>query len=230
LLLVAYVGTQFFLGSVVKAGVNKVGPRITQSKVELASASLSPLSGAGTLVGLSVGNPAGWTNGNALSVGRVHFVVEPLSILHDTVVINELTVEQAEFSYETHLVSSNIGDLMNNIEASVGNKTDAPVKDAKPRKYIVRHFRLDRAKVTVGVGSAAIPLAVPQIDLTNLGVAEGGLTSGQLAFALLRQVTPNIIAATTEATAHLNGTMGAAAGNAVKRASESLQKWLGTKK
>jgi len=53
LLLVAYVTAQFFLGSIIKATVNKAGPGLTQSKVELADASLSPLTGTGTL--LSVG-------------------------------------------------------------------------------------------------------------------------------------------------------------------------------
>jgi len=56
LCLVAYVVATFFLGSIVKTGVNKFGPKITQTKVELASAKISP-TGTGTLTGLTVGNP-----------------------------------------------------------------------------------------------------------------------------------------------------------------------------
>jgi uncharacterized protein involved in outer membrane biogenesis len=230
LVLVAYVAGQFFLGSIVKAGVNKMGPSVTQSKVVLAGASISPFSGAGTLTGLSVGNPQGWSDANALYLGRVDFAVQPSSLLKEVIVINDLSVTEPAFAYETHIVSSNIGDLLKNIEASVGAKTQ-PVdsKTAKPHKFIVRHLRLQNAKVSIGVGAAAIPLPMPDVELTDLGVKEGGLTSSQLSFAIMRAVMPNIITATTQAAGKIGGTMGAAAGDAVKKAGEGLQRLLGGK-
>lgn len=230
LLLVGYVIAQYFLGSLVRTGVNRMGPRITQSRVELADASVSPLSGAGTMSGLAVGNPAGWSGANALYVGKLRFAVQPRSLFDETIVINDLVIDQPEFTYETRLISSNIGDLMKNIEQAVGGRTDAADQSGRARKFIVKHVRLEHGKVTVGVGPAAIPLEVPAIELSDLGVAEGGLTSSQLAFAVLREVLPNILSATTSATGKLGSTTGAAAADAVKRAGESLQKWLGGKK
>lgn len=230
LVLIAYVAVQFFLGSIVKTGVNRVGPRVTQTRVELADASISPLSGEGTLERFTVGNPQGWSSGNLLQVGRVHFSVEPGSLLDETIVIRELVVEQPEFVYETRLVSSNIGDLLKNIEASVGQRPETTEPDAKPRKFIVRHFRMADAKVAIGVGPAALPLAVPGIELNDLGVREGGLTSSQLAFAVVREILPQIIAATTDAAGKIGGTMGAAASESLKKAGENLQKFLGGEK
>lgn len=230
LVLVVYIGGQFFLGSLVKAGVNQVGPRVTQSKVVLEGASISPLSGSGSLSGLSVGNPSGWSDGNALYLGRVDFAVQPSSLLHDVIVVNDLSVTEPAFLYETHVVSSNIGDLLKNIEAAVGGKAEPAAKNEKPKKFIVKHLRLQKAKVTVGVGPAGIPLPMPDLELTDLGVKEGGLTAGQLSFAIMRAVMPNIISATTQAAGKIGGTMGAAAGDAVKKAGEGLQKFLGGKK
>src|SRR6186713_2813336 len=54
LLVGLYVTMQFFLGGIVKSAVNKYGPGITQTKVELQGANISPLSGEGTLNGLAV--------------------------------------------------------------------------------------------------------------------------------------------------------------------------------
>lgn len=232
LALIGYVTLQFFLGSIVKTGVNQVGPRVTQSKVELGGASLSPLSGTGTLTNLNVGNPTGWSSGNLLHVSRVQFDVEPMSVFDETLVINELVVEQPEFVYETKIVSSNLGDLLKNIEASVGQGADKTTPDpqAKPRKFIVRHFHLAGAKVAVGVGPAAVPLSLPAIELKDLGVAEGGLTSGQLAGVVLRELMPQIIAATTDAASTLGGTMGSAASESLKKAGENLKKFLGGNK
>lgn len=230
LVLVAYLAGQFFLGSILKTGVNRVGPRVTQSKVVLEDASISPFSGSGSLSGLSVGNPQGWSDANALYLGRIEFAVQPTSLLHEVIVVNDLSISEPAFTYETRVVSSNIGDLLKNIEAAVGSKAEPAAKDEKPRKFIVKHLRLQNAKVTVGVGPAAVPLTMPDIELTDLGVKEGGLTSGQLSFAIMRAVMPNIIAATTQAAGKLTGTMGAAAGDAVKKAGEGLQKMLGGKK
>jgi hypothetical protein len=230
LVLAAYVTAQFFLGSIVKAGVNKGGPSLTQSKVELQEASISPLSGSGTLTGLSVGNPQGWSDARALYLGKMHFDVAPLSLFREAIVVNDLTIDQPEFAYETHLVSSNIGDLMKNIEAAVGGKSTPAEKNGPQKKFIVKHFRLQNAKVSIGVGAAAIPLTLPPIELTDLGVKEGGLTASQLTFAVMKEVVPEIIGATTQAAGKLGGTMGAAAGDAVKKAGEGLQKFFGGKK
>ena len=228
LVLITYVAGQFFLGSAVKTGVNNVGPRVTQTKVELNDASLSPFSGTGTLTGLTVGNPTGWSDTNALSLGRIHFDVEPTSVLSDTIVINELVIDQPELTYETKVVASNIGDLLKNIEASVGGGTDKPDDpNAKPRKFIVKHFRLADGKVTVGVGPAALPLPLPSLELNDLGVKEGGLTAGQLSFAVMRQVLANVVTATTGAALKSGGTLGAGATEQLKKTGENLKKLFG---
>jgi hypothetical protein len=231
LVVIVYVAGQFFLGSAVKAGVNTVGPRLTQTKVVLADASISPLTGTGTLSGLAVGNPAGWSDRNAFYLGRVHLNVEPRSVLGDTIVINDLTIDQPEINYETHVVSSNISDLLKNIEASVGGGKETPEeKGGKPRKFIVKHFKLADGKVTLGVGPAALPLPLPPLELNDLGVKEGGLTAGQLTFAVTRQVLANIITATTQAGGKIGGTMGATTAEAVKKAGEGLKKLFGGEK
>jgi uncharacterized protein involved in outer membrane biogenesis len=228
--LIAYVSAQFFLGSIVKAGVNNAGPRLTQSNVVLEAAKISPLSGTGTLKGFTVGNPQGWSDAPAIYLGEMHLDLEPMSFFDDAIVVNDLTIEKPEFVYETRLVSSNIGDLLKNIEAAVGPSGEAQESEAKPRKLIVKHFLLQNAKVTLGVGQTAIPLTLPPIELTDLGVKEGGLTPGQLSFAIMKQITPQIIAAATKSGGALSEAIGPAATDAVKKASEGLQKMLGGKK
>lgn len=217
LLIVAYVGLSFFLGSIVRAGVNRFGPQITGTKVELAEAEISPLSGSGTLHGLVVGNPKGWSDANLFSVGKMHVKMRPFSVLGDHIVIDEITIENPEFLYETKIISSNVGDLLKNIQGSSDNKTaDATTKSGKPLKFEVKHFHLEGGKVTVGVGAAAVPVPMPPIDLTDLGTAEGGITSSQLAVAVMRSVTGSVVSATTQAAKKLGGAMGGAATDALK--------------
>jgi len=234
LAVVAYVGLAFFLGSVVKAGVTSFGPKLTQTKVELASASLSPLTGSGTLSGLAVGNPKGWSEGNAFSLGKVHVSVQPWSIFGDHIVINEIIIDQPEFAYETKFVSSNIKDLLKNIEdfTGGGGKT-ATTKSGQPIKFVVKKFRVTNAKATLGVGVAALPVPLPPISLDNLGVAEGGITADQLAGALMKNVLSGIVSGTAHALSQVGSTAGAASlektKEAAKKAGDSIKKLFGDK-
>lgn len=218
----AYFVLAYALGSVVKAGVNGFGPKLTQTKVVLEGASLSPLTGSGTLSGLSVGNPKGWSDGNAFSLGKVHVDVEPFSVFGDSVVINEIVIDQPEFLYETKFVSSNIKDLLKNIEQFTGSgaKT-AETKSGKPIKFIVKKFRMTNAKASLGVGVAALPVPLPPLSLDNLGVAEGGITADQLAGAIMKNVLGNIVTGTAGALAQLGSATGA---NAVEQTKDAAKK------
>ena len=233
LALVTYVGLQVFLGSIVKAGINGFAPKLTQTRVELADAHISPLSGIGTLSGLYVGNPKGLSSEKAFYLGQIHIDVEPFSILGDHVIVNEIVIDQPEFVYETRLVSSNIGDLLKNIEAATGGKDGGPqatAKNGKPVKFEVKKFVLKNGKVTLGVGIAAITLPMPPITLENLGTSEGGITPGQLTFAVMRSVTSSVVSATLQATGQIGATSGAAAAEGVKKAGEVIKGLFGGKK
>jgi hypothetical protein len=226
-----YVTMQFFLGSIVKAGVNKFGPTMTQSKVELQSAKLSPLSGEGTLTGLVVGNPKGWSNADAFRLGTVHISMEPFSVFKDHIVINEVVIDQPEFLYETKLVASNIGDILKNVEAAMGgNKAAEPQKDGKPIKMVIKKFTLRNGKVTLGMGTTAVPLPMPPVEITDIGTKEGGVSPAGVVFAVLRSVTTSVVAATTQALTALGGTSGVSAAEGARQVGEAILGIFGGKK
>jgi hypothetical protein len=191
----AYLVLAHNLDTIVVKGVNTYGTKLTQTKVELASASLSPLSGAGTLTGLSVGNPKGWSEGRAFYLGQVHVDIVPRSVLGDPIIINEILIDRPEFNYETRILSSNIKDLLKNIEDFTGGSGREPAaKDGKPRRFIVKKFRFTNGKATVGLGANALTVTLPPISLDNVGVADGGITADQLAGVLMKQVLGSVVA------------------------------------
>jgi hypothetical protein len=231
---VAVVVLTFFLGGIVTAGVNNFAPKLTQTKVTLARATISPLTGSGTLHHLVVGNPKGWSENDLCSLGKIHVRVQPFSILGDHIVVNEVLIDTPEFNYETKLVASNVADLLKNIEAATGGGKDAApqatTKSGRPIKFEVKKFRLENGWVRLGVGPAAMKLPMPPIALDDLGTKEGGITPDQLVFAVMRSVTSSVVTATTQAAGKIGGTAGAAAAEGVKKTGEALKGLFGGKK
>lgn len=235
LILVGLFIASFFLGSIVKKGVNTYAPRITGTTVSLDSAAISPFSGSGTLHSLVVGNPPGWQSEKAFSFDKVHVSVEPKSLFGEHVVVNEMHIDAPEFIYETRIVASNIQDLLSNIEKNTGGPGDSPAQqpttdEGKPRKFEVKSFRLENAKVTVIAGSNTLTVAMPALILNDLGTQEGGLTADQLAVQIVRHILREITQAVA-ASALKNG-IGAgavsadAAKEAVKKTGEDLKNIL----
>src|SRR2546430_17429416 len=68
LLVVALTMIGVYFNSMIKAGVEAVGPRITGTTVKVDSADLSPFSGQGRLKGLVGGKPPGFQAGRAFKL------------------------------------------------------------------------------------------------------------------------------------------------------------------
>lgn len=230
LLVIGVVVAATLMGSIVRKGITTVGPRITGTPVALEHVRLSPLSGSGSLTGLLVGNPPGWQSDRAFYLGHIHLDLEPLSLLGDAIVIEELTIDRAHFVYETKLVSSNIKDLLGQIEKATGGPA-TPGGEGTAQKFIVKKFSLTDSEVSLGVSVAAIKLPLPPITLTDLGVKEGGVTAAELTGALMRSVLSDIGSATAQAAGQIGAAGGAVAvdaiGSAAQKAGEGLRKLFG---
>jgi hypothetical protein len=223
----AYVAVALFLDSAVRVGVNTFAPRMTLTRVVLGGVSLSPITGGGTLTDLTVGNPAGWSDNDALRFGRIHVEVAPLSVLGDPIVVRDVVIDEPVFNYETKIVSSNIGDLLKTMERVSGSpeagSAGPTAGNGKPMRIEIRHFLLRGGKIRLGTGDAAIVIPLPPIELNDLGTSEGGSTPAVLALDIMRSVTESVAGATARAAGKIGSTMGAAAGSAAKKAGEDLK-------
>ena len=240
---IALVAIGFFLGPIVTKGVNTMGPKITGTKVELDGASISPLTGSGTLKGLFVGNPEGWESDKAFYLGEVRGSVQPMSLISDCIVINEVFIDGPELVYEKKFFGgSNFDALLKQVESNIGGGKTAPAnepaktdgKPAKPLKFAIKSFRLQNVKVSMGIGKAMVSVPMPPITITDLGVAEGGITPDQVVAAVLRAVVANLGAATAEAALKAGGSVleggkgvGGAAKDAGKSAVDGVKKLFG---
>ena len=164
LLLVAVFVASFFIGDIIKKGVETVGPEVTKVKLTMKSASLSLLGGHGTVSGLFIGNPEGYKAESAVKVGKAHLAVAPGSLLSDKLVIRSIKVESPEITIEGGLNDNNLTRIQKNIETFVGNastpaETSGTKSKGASKKLQVDEFVLTGTKVTVALSMDLLTLA-----------------------------------------------------------------------
>jgi uncharacterized protein involved in outer membrane biogenesis len=203
LVIVAVVGVFFFLGTIVKSGVEKAGPRVTKTDVKLNSASLSLFSGSGELKGFVVGNPEGFKSPSIIKVGTMSVQVEPKSVMSDKVVIHSVKVVAPEITLEGDLSGNNLSKLLDNIKGSSEKDKQTTKKEEKSsqKKLQVDDFLISGAKVqatTSLLGGASGAVTIPDIHLSNLGQGENGITAAELAEKVVSVLLQNTLQAVTQ--------------------------------
>src|SRR5215831_17669655 len=130
LVVLAVLGSYLFLGTIIKKGVETVGPKITKTDVKLNSVTLSFLSGSGKIKGFVVGNPQGFKSPAAISVGTANLALEPRSLFADKVIVKDISVDAPEITFETDLTAVNLKKILSNIEETTGGGGE---KSASPQ-------------------------------------------------------------------------------------------------
>ena len=234
LIVAAVIVAGLFLGNIVKAGVETVGPKITQVPIKVDAVSLSILTGSAKVEGLVVGNPEGYKTPQAISVGTVAVGVNPLSVLSDKIVVRSIEVREPEITFEGNPFSgNNLAKIRDNVNAATAASqqpsTNQTVQAAsKPGKKLeVDDFLISGAKVHVsltGMGGKEMTLPLPDIHLTNLGKGTDGITATELTRRVLDALTTATVKAVANAATNIGKGAENLGGEAGKAASENLNK------
>ncbi len=223
-----------FLGDIVKAGIETVGPKVTQVSIKVDKVGLSMFTGSASIQGLVVGNPEGFTAPQAISLGEASVGVSPMSVLSDKIVVHEVHVISPEITFEGNPLTKNnnlskIMDNVNSFSQSGGAAApatnapaagaSAPVENKPAKKLEVDDFLITGAKVHYG----SLTLPLPDIHLTDLGKGDNGITAADLTKRVLSEVTT----ATIKAVAESATSVGKDATKAVGSGLDSLKKGIG---
>jgi uncharacterized protein involved in outer membrane biogenesis len=192
LIILGVVAIGLCLDSVVKRGVETVGPKLTQTEVKLDSLSLSILSGAGKIKGLLIGNPSGYKSPSAIQVGTASLALEPSSIFSSKVIIHSINVQAPEITFETDLKGNNLSKILANLQsASGGGGAGTNAASSPGKKLQVDDFLISGGKIHVSVtalGTQSATVALPEIHLAGLGQGPDGITPAELTERVLQAV------------------------------------------
>lgn len=220
--LLVFVAMNLWLGALVQTAIVEIGSRLTRTTVRLENVHIGLLRGLVQLDRLEIGNPPGFTAPSAMTLGTARIRLDVLSVLSDTVVIDEILVESPDITFEG-LPTSNLSVIQNNVSAAVpaGSSKPAADKPAKPaasgsKKLLIKKFTLTNGRVAASVGGQSLRLNLPDIHLIDIGKETGGATPEQVVSAVFSAITRSATGTVTDQTKQ--------AGAAVNKASESLKK------
>jgi len=184
LIVVVLIILSVSLNTMIKTGVETIGPTITGTDVTLEKVDLSLFSGQGQLEKLVVHNPPGFHTEHAFNLKTIHVKVDLESALSDTVVIKEILIDSPEISFEGTLSGSNISKIYENVKAFAGSigGTDedgggSPEQTSSEKKIQIDQFILENAKVTLStpyLKGQQVTILLPVVHLRDIGKQTGG--------------------------------------------------------
>ncbi len=222
LLLVAVVGgVAYYLltnaSGLIKAGIEQYGSEATQTEVSVNSVSLSLADGSATLNGLTVGNPAGYSDNNAVSLGRINVVVDTASLQScgtggcDVITLKEVNVDSPAILYELGQGGNNLETIQKNVEAYTGGTSGGASSEASGPKLIIDRLTISNGQIAVRQGDSKIAdVPLPTIDMNDIGRSRGGAEPGEIASIVVGRLMQESLGAV--ATAGIQELLGGAGG------------------
>ena len=192
-----------YLDVVVKWTLEHYGPDVTGTPVKVAEVHISPANGRGAIRGLEIGNPGGFTSGRALRLGEIRVALDPSTLTSDVVTIHELVLEAPQVTYEKGNKLTNLDLIQERIEAyakkvQAEDGSGASGRD-KPRgqrrRFIIERLVIRGAHVTMtntSLRGQGLGFDLPEVQLTDVGRRQGGLTASEVAQVVASQFQQKI--------------------------------------
>ena len=108
----------FTIDGIVKSNIESTTGEMLDTSVEVNSVSISILDGKGTIDGITIHNPEGFSDNPALKLQQISISVALSSLLSDTVIVKDIRIEKPEVYFEQKTSGSNLDALTDKLGGS----------------------------------------------------------------------------------------------------------------
>jgi hypothetical protein len=167
--------------------IEKHGSAATGTRVRVGAVAIDLRAATGTVSGLSVANPEGFTDEAAIEFGDLNLGLDAKSLFSDPVVVQNIAVDDAVLRIEQLGGRNNLQTLLDNLRSNTAGEPAEP--DIGPR-VVIQRFALSGATASLSVPELdeQRSVEVPDIVLTGIGQKSGGGTGAELAREILEPV------------------------------------------
>jgi hypothetical protein len=206
--LVVAVGVALWVGlsqldTLVAEAIERYGSEITGVPVRVGSVKIELSEGRGSIAGLQVGNPEGFSEGEAFTLGAITLEIDPASVTSSPIVIETLTVAAPKALYEMDAKGRANFDVIRDNVKRYSSASESSKSKSKPKpetgeelRLTISKFRFEDGSVTTDIaalheGVAPQTLKLPSIARDGIGGSEG-LTPDELGAELLASFTKSV--------------------------------------
>lgn len=193
--LVLGVGILLYLDSIVESGIEVVGSRVLGTGVTVTTVNLSPLNGAGSISGLSVENPGDFSADYIFELQDVSVDIDVASVMSDTVLIESVVLTEPTITYETRLVDSNLGALLDNLTTSGDSGAGGEGSSGGGKQLIIRELLIEGPQLNLSAANLTAPIPLPDIRLENIGEPGDSASPAEVLGEVLAAVNRSILQA-----------------------------------
>ncbi len=198
------------LDSIIEQVMEEQGTKVTQTKVDVDGVKLELTSGKGSIKGIAIDAPAGFSRPQIFTLDKISVAVDPKTVTRDVVVIDKIHIEAPQIFYEIDknglanldVLSKNINEFSSKFKKAGGSSgsTSSTSESDKEVKLIIRKLIIDKTEVDARIAALDnkdISANLPRIELNNLGQSQGGASPAEIA----EQVTSILVKKVTKAIA-----------------------------
>jgi hypothetical protein len=189
------------IDDLLKLGIEKAGTEALQAPVTIQKLKISMFSGAGTIDGLEIGTPTGFSVPCSLRINQADIAINTSASKEDRIVIQHIRFNEPDIHLEVGPGGTNLSQIAKNARATADSvappsgTAPAPASPETPGKNLklqVDEILITGAKVNASAGllpgaQASVPL--PEIKLTGLGAGPKGLTPAELTAVILSKLS-----------------------------------------
>jgi hypothetical protein len=169
------------LDGMVKDVIEQVGTETTGTAVKVGGVQLSLTDGAGTITGLSIANPAGYSPASLFSMDSIGIDIDPATLAEDVIVIESIVIDGARVLAEQVGSSTNIQTLMDGMNAGSDDAGGSDAANTTGPKLAVQQIQFTNGNLNLKSDVfGERTLTLPDFTLRNLGSTEQGLTPEEL--------------------------------------------------
>jgi uncharacterized protein involved in outer membrane biogenesis len=182
IIVIGFIVLSFTVDGIVKSNIEKIGSEMLQTPVDVDDVSISILDGTGTIDGIAVQNPEGFSDSAAIKLQRIHLSLDLSSLLSDTVVIDTLIINQPMLFFEQKANGAiNLRKLTENIDMSSSSEGG----------MIIDYLRIDEGlvKLSTEIGEGR----KEQVKIEKIVITDIGRTGSNTVEQTVRQILEPII-------------------------------------
>ncbi len=215
------------LDAVVKAAIERYGSELTGTAVQVESVSLALGKGEGTIRGLRVANPPGFSSHDVFDLHEITLALDPMTVQQMPIDIRSIAIADPKVRYELDAKGvANVNVIRANLARARAHPASSPATPEQPGRELrlrVKTLSLIGGGIaadTTALGGTELDLPLPPLELRNLGAGERGATPSEIGAEVLTALSQRTVTAVgaSELKQKLLEKLGPDAGGAAGRA------------